>query len=166
MHEKEKPFLGVNKEPCFFAFINEKVISHIVARPISHDYFVGTKALVTNFCNLKSAQKNNISFLNIFPYDFNYHFHVNCIGTHDCREHAACNMAQLMKQQKEDIRGALVNSGPYKLTGEYTHLQLTKEKWFAMTTEQRTAYEMAFDKSCLNEVTNKGIPEEALSSRL
>ena len=33
-----------------------------------------------------------------------------------------------------------------------------------MTTEQRTAYEMAFDKSCLNEVTNKGIPEEALSS--
>ena len=51
-------------------------------------------------------------------------------------------MAQLMKQQKEDIRGALLNSGPYKLTGEYTHLQLTKEKWFAMTTEQRTVYEI------------------------
>ena len=82
--EREKPFLGVNKEPCFSAFINEKVISHIVARPISHDYFVGTKPLVTNFCNLKSAQKDSISFLNIFSYDFNYLFYVNCIGTHDC----------------------------------------------------------------------------------
>ena len=76
----------------------------------------------------------------------------------------ALKMVQLMKQQKEDIRGALLNSGPYKLTGKYTHLQLTKEKWFAMTIEQCTAYKMAFDKSCLNEVTNKGIPEEALSS--
>ena len=26
-------------------------------------------------------------------------------------------MVQLIKQQKEDIRGALLNSGPYKLTG-------------------------------------------------
>ena len=39
-------------------------------------------------------------------------------------------------------------------------------EWFpAMRTwKGGTAYEMAFDKSCLNEVTNNGIPEEALSS--
>ena len=60
-------------------------------------------------------------------------------------------MAQLIRHQKEDIRGTLLNSGPYKLTHDYTNLQLLQEKWFSMTPEQREAYENAFDKKCLNE---------------
>ncbi|CAB4023746.1 Hypothetical predicted protein, partial [Paramuricea clavata] len=60
-------------------------------------------------------------------------------------------MAQLIRHQKEDIRGTLLNSSPYKLTQVYTNLQWTQEKWFSMTPEQREAYENAFDKKYLNE---------------
>ena len=53
-------------------------------------------------------------------------------------------MAQLIKRQREDVRGALLNSGPYKLDSEYLNFQLTSEKWFSMSTTQRNAYEKRF----------------------
>jgi hypothetical protein len=59
----------------------------------------------------------------------------------------ALKLAQLIKRQREDLRGALSNSGPYKLIGEYAHLQLTKEKWFSMSSVQRTGHENKFDKT-------------------
>ena len=54
-------------------------------------------------------------------------------------------MAQLIKRQKEDVRGALLNSGPYKLVQELSHLQLNPERWFSMSTTQRQAHEKKFD---------------------
>ncbi len=39
-------------------------------------------------------------------------------------------MAQLIKRQKEDVRGALLNSGPYKLVDELSHLQLNAKNGF------------------------------------
>ena len=54
-------------------------------------------------------------------------------------------MAQLIKRQKEDVRGALLNSGPYKLVDELSHLQLNAEKWFSMSTTQRQTHEKKFD---------------------
>jgi hypothetical protein len=37
------------------------------------------------------------------------------------------------------------------LTQDYTNLQLTEEKWFSMTPEQREANVNAFDKKCIDE---------------
>ena len=54
-------------------------------------------------------------------------------------------MVQLIKRQKEDVKGALLNSGPYKLTEEFSHLQLTPQKWFSISTTQRQAHERKFD---------------------
>ena len=54
-------------------------------------------------------------------------------------------MEQLIKRQKEDVRVALLNSGPYKLVQEFSHLQLNPEQWFSMSTTQRQAHEKKFD---------------------
>jgi hypothetical protein len=53
-------------------------------------------------------------------------------------------MAQVIKQQREDIRAAILNRGPYKLVANYSHLQLLHEKWFHMSAE-RLAYLAKFD---------------------
>ena len=50
-------------------------------------------------------------------------------------------IAQVIKRQKEDVRGALLNSGPYKLVEEFSHSQLIPQQWFSMSTTQRQAHE-------------------------
>lgn len=59
----------------------------------------------------------------------------------------AMKLAQLVKRQREDVRGALLNSGPYKLGEEYTDLQLTKQRWFSMSSGQRSAHENKSEKT-------------------
>ena len=55
-------------------------------------------------------------------------------------------IAKLITQQREDVRAALLNRGPYKLTPKFTNLQLTQEKWFSMLVRQRGAHQRKFDK--------------------
>ena len=62
----------------------------------------------------------------------------------------ALKMAKLIKQQKEDVRGALTIRGPYKLVESYAQFQLTQEKWFSMSIKQREAHESKFDKTVHN----------------
>ena len=74
-------------------------------------------------------------------------------------------LAQLIKRQREDVRGALLNSGPFKLVDTYTHLQLTKEKWCSMSSAQRSAHENKFEETWQTsaDLNNKAIESEYTS---
>ena len=70
-------------------------------------------------------------------------------------------LAQLIKRQREDVRSALLNSGPFKLVDTHTHLQLTKEKWFSMCCAQQSVHENKFENTWQ---TSADFDEKAIES--
>lgn len=44
---------------------------------------------------------------------------------------------RVIQQQREDVRSALINRGPYKLHPLLSNLTLTHEKWFSISVKQR-----------------------------
>ena len=65
-------------------------------------------------------------------------------------------MGQLIKQQREDIRGALLNSSPDRLIEKYFHLQLTKQQRFANSAAQRKTHERKLDQTfCVEDEQTK-----------
>jgi len=63
-------------------------------------------------------------------------------------------IAQMIKEQSEDIRGALINRGPHKLVPMFSNLQLTQEKWFSMSVSQRKSYQAKFDRAANENICN------------
>ncbi|KAK3703425.1 hypothetical protein QZH41_014261 [Actinostola sp. cb2023] len=132
--DREKPFLNRNQKPSFFSYINEK--AHMIIENMLAD--------VRTIAGLGSPPS---PFYTNVPESANavikraFNFKESEMASFCLR------LSQLIKQQMEDVRGALINKGPYKLDENYTHLQLTQEKWFAMSVKQRQAYQAKFDKA-------------------
>ncbi|CAB4006223.1 Hypothetical predicted protein [Paramuricea clavata] len=132
--ERERQFISPNQSPSFSTFVYEKA-NMIVERMLTE---VRMNAGLGNpptpfYTNMPESAnaviKRAVNFQESEMASF------------------ALKLAQLIKRQREDVRGVLLNNGPYKLIDDYTHLQLTKEKWFSMSSTQRTAHENKFDKT-------------------
>ncbi|CAH3034094.1 unnamed protein product [Porites lobata] len=46
-------------------------------------------------------------------------------------------MEKVIQQQRRDCESAVINRGPYALTDDYLHLQMSPDKWFSLNARQR-----------------------------
>ena len=51
------------------------------------------------------------------------------------------NFPKVLLQQREDVRAAIVNRGPFRLDPKFIDLQVSQEKWFSMSVKQREQYQ-------------------------
>ena len=50
-------------------------------------------------------------------------------------------ISKVLLQQREDVRAAIVNRGPFRLDPKFIDLQVSQEKWFSMSAKQRERYQ-------------------------
>ena len=77
-------------------------------------------------------------------------------------------LANLIKQQREDVRASILNRGPYSLSAKHSHIEVRQDKWFSMAAKQRETHFKKFDDACskVPEAELATLGEDAESSDL
>ena len=47
------------------------------------------------------------------------------------------HLKELIEEQQREIERAIIGRGKYEFTKEYKYLEISEDKWFKMTTQQR-----------------------------
>ncbi|CAH3047195.1 unnamed protein product, partial [Porites lobata] len=122
--EREKAHLPAGKQPSFHKYISEKekMIQDNMLRPIRLNAGLG---------NPPEAYYNNMPESANKIIKMGVDFQKNEMSQFNDK------MEKVIQQQRRDCESAVINRGPYALTDDYLHLQMSPDKWFSLNARQR-----------------------------
>lgn len=64
-----------------------------------------------------------------------------------------CKLHELCEEQKREVERAVICRGKFRLRPQYRHLEVSENKWFKMTREQRTQHLKRVDRISVSDIT-------------